>query len=81
MSVLRESAHLLGRIQGRRKVLLYVGDGIDYDLTPAIAVNGLPWGVDPLVPSNEGGDVSDGIARFIDAASRANVVVYTVDPR
>jgi hypothetical protein len=56
---------VLGRLNGRRKTLVYIGEGIDWGVTRQ------PWG----------DDLVDDIRGFIAAATRANARVYTIDPR
>ena len=65
---LRSVAEWLGGIRGRRKTILFISEGIDYDIT------------DPFNnPSATG--ILDEMRGAIAAATRSNVSIYTVDPR
>jgi hypothetical protein len=69
-------ADFMTGIRGRRKAVIIFSEGIDYDLTPFLS------GPSGTSASNEGySTVLDAMRRSIGAASRANVVFYTVDPR
>ena len=65
---LRAAAEWLGGVRGRRKTILFVSEGIDYDIT------------DPF--NNRSATATlDEMRSAIAAATRANVSIYTVDPR
>src|SRR5262249_11508516 len=68
MSSIRNLATFMAGVHGRRKAMLLVGEGIEYDITDLIS-NTLASGV------------LDDIREAIAAATRSNVVVYTIDPR
>ena len=58
----------MDQIHGRRKALLFVSEGLDYDLNTAFG--------DGFVSS-----VLDDVRQLISAASRADVNIYSIDPR
>ena len=75
LETLANVADFMTGIRGRRKAVVFFSEGIDYNLEPFL-----------LGPSgsmaNDGySTVLDAMRRSIGAASRANVVFYTVDPR
>jgi VWFA-related protein len=65
---LRQVAEWLGGIQGRRKTILFVSEGIDYDITD-------------LVNNRSATGIFDEMRMAVAAATRSNVSIYTVDPR
>jgi VWFA-related protein len=66
--VLTEVAEKLSTIRGRRKTILFISEGLDYDITD--------------VMSNRGASsILDGIRDAIAAATRSNASIYAVDPR
>lgn len=68
LDTLKGVADWLGNIRGRRKALLYISEGIDYDVT------------DPF-NNKDAGVVLDGMRELVRAATRGNVSIYSVDPR
>jgi len=68
LDTLRRAADFISGVRGRRKALIFVSEGIDYDIT------------DPL-NNQSATDVMDMTRDAIAAATRANVSFYTVDPR
>jgi VWFA-related protein len=65
---LRTVAEYLGGVRGRRKTILFMSEGIDYDIT------------DPF-NNRSATAVLDDMRDAIAAAARSNVSIYTVDPR
>ena len=65
---LREVAEWLGGVRGRRKTVLFISEGIDYDIS------------DPF-NNRSATAVLDEMRGAIAAAARSNVSIYTVDPR
>jgi len=65
---LRTVAEWLGGVRGRRKTILFISEGIDYDIT------------DPF-NNRSATAVLDEMRDAIAAATRSNVSIYTVDPR
>jgi VWFA-related protein len=65
---LRTVAEWLGGVRGRRKTILFISEGIDYDIT------------DPFNNSSATA-ILDEMRGAIAAATRSNVSIYTVDPR
>ncbi|MCU1385455.1 MAG: VWFA-related Acidobacterial domain protein, partial [Acidobacteria bacterium] len=73
LDTLRNVADWFGAVRGRRKAILLVSEGIDYDIYDVIASNG----------SNHqsASMVLDATRDAIGAATRANVSIYGIDPR
>lgn len=65
---LRVAAEWLGGVRGRRKTILFISEGIDYDITDPFNNRSATATLD---------EMRDAIA----AATRSNVSIYTVDPR
>ncbi len=65
---LRTVAEWLGGVRGRRKTILFISEGIDYDIT------------DPF-NNRSATAILDEMRGAIAAATRSNVSIYTVDPR
>jgi VWFA-related protein len=73
LDTLRNVAEWFSSVRGRRKTILFVSEGIDYDIHDIIAQTG----------SNHMGAsmVLDATRDAIAAATRANVSIYGIDPR
>jgi VWFA-related protein len=73
LETLRNVAEWFGSVHGRRKAILFVSEGIDYDIYDIIAANG----------SNHqsASTVLDATREAIGAATRSNVAIYGIDPR
>jgi VWFA-related protein len=73
LDTLRNVAEWFGSVRGRRKAILFVSEGIDYDIYDMIATNG----------SNHqsASMVMDATRDAIGAATRSNVAIYGIDPR
>ncbi len=74
LAVLERLSEYLGGIRGRRKVLVYVGEGIEHELVDVIDVN-------RVTISRDTAGVRESMRDAVAAATRANVSVYTIDPR
>jgi VWFA-related protein len=81
------SSYMTG-IQGRRKAVLFVSEGLDFDVDDVIGAPRLAQATDPYgLASNSSQEASDvqAVARemqvTLEAATRGNVAVYAVDPR
>jgi VWFA-related protein len=70
---IKSVAEWFGGVRGRRKTLLLVSEGIDYDITDIIR------GYD--APNSSASSIIDDTREAIAAAARANVSIYAVDPR
>jgi VWFA-related protein len=68
LRTLRNIADYMAGIRGRRKALVYLSEGINYDVTNPFA-------------NTHATDVQREIRDMVAAATRANVNVYSVDPR
>jgi VWFA-related protein len=73
LDTLKNVAEWFSSVRGRRKSILFVSEGIDYDIHDAIPSNG----------SNHLGAsmVLDATRDVIAAATRSNVSIYGIDPR
>ena len=73
LETLRSVAEWFGSVRGRRKAILFVSEGIDYDIYDIIAQSG----------SNHqsASTVLDATREAIGAATRSNVAIYGIDPR
>jgi VWFA-related protein len=73
LDTLRNVAEWFGSVRGRRKAILFVSEGIDYDITDMI----------PGTGSNHqsASMVLDATRDAIGAATRSNVAIYGIDPR
>ena len=66
--VLTEVAEKMSAIRGRRKSILFISEGIDYDITD-------------VMNNRSAGAILDGIRDVVSAATRSNASIYAVDPR
>jgi VWFA-related protein len=73
LDTLRSVSEWFGSVRGRRKAILFVSEGIDYDIYDVIATTG----------SNHqsASMVLDATREAIGAATRSNVAIYGIDPR
>jgi len=68
LDTLKNIADWFGGIHGRKKTILFVSEGIDYDITDVF--------------NNQGAStVIDSTREAISAATKANVSIYAIDPR
>jgi VWFA-related protein len=65
---LRQVSEWLGSIRGRRKTIVLISEGIDYDITD-------------VFNNRAASTVIDEMRTAIAAATRSNVTIYAVDPR
>ena len=68
LRTLRNIADYMKGMRGRRKAVVYFSEGLNYDITNTIA-------------NRYATDVQQEIREMVGAATRANVNVYSVDPR
>jgi VWFA-related protein len=68
LDTLRDVAGWFARVQGRRKAILFVSEGIDYDITN--------WADNPSASS-----IIASMRDAVAAAARGNVAIYGIDPR
>jgi VWFA-related protein len=73
MGVLRNIAEWFGGVRGRRKTILFVSEGIDYDITDVLRQYD--------APGNAASAILDDIRQTIAITARSNVSIYGVDPR
>ncbi|HMD34289.1 MAG TPA: VWA domain-containing protein, partial [Vicinamibacterales bacterium] len=73
LSTLKNVADWFASVRGRRKTILFVSEGIDYDITDLIPSNGSTH--------TPGSDILEATRDAIAAATRANVSIYGIDPR
>jgi VWFA-related protein len=78
LRLLKEIADWFQTVRGRRKAILFISEGIDYDITQVVA------GYDnnsPSQPARFAGTVIDATREAINAAMRSNVSIFAIDPR
>jgi len=73
LDTLRQVSDWFASVRGRRKTILFVSEGIDYDINEVIA----PTGSNHIGASM----ILDATRDVIAAATRANVSIYGIDPR
>ncbi len=73
LRTLRNVAEWFQSVRGRRKTILFVSEGIDYDLNELIPQNGSTH--------RDATQIIDETNQVIQAATRANVSIYGIDPR
>src|SRR4051812_41538318 len=85
MGSIRKLSEFMAGVHGRRKAMLWFGEGIDYDVTKILDSDSVLGSVANSAgvarPSQESTVVLDDIRNAIAAAQRGNVAVYTIDPR
>ena len=65
---LRQVAEWLGSVRGRRKTVVFISEGIDYD-------------IHDVFNNQAASTIIDEMRSTIGAAARSNVTIYAVDPR
>jgi len=73
LDTLRNVAEWFGSVRGRRKAILFVSEGIDYDINDMIPQTGSTH--------QSASMVMDSTRDAIGAATRSNVAIYGIDPR
>src|SRR5581483_9125884 len=73
LRTLRNIAEWFQSVRGRRKTILFVSEGIDYDLNELIPQNGSAH--------RDASAIIDETNQVVQAATRANVSIYGIDPR
>jgi VWFA-related protein len=73
LNTLKSVSEWFASVRGRRKAILYISEGIDYDITDLIPQNGSSHQSASMVLD----EPRDTIA----AATRSNVAIYGIDPR
>jgi VWFA-related protein len=73
LRVLERMSEFLSGIRGRRKALVYFGEGIDHELMDVIDPEGLEL--------SDTGSVRAAMRDAVGMATRSNVSVYAIDPR
>lgn len=68
LDTLENAAKWMANIQGRRKAIVMIGEGIDYDIT------------NPF-DNQDATVIQQDLREAITAATRSNVTIYSVDPR
>ncbi|HEY3885700.1 MAG TPA: VWA domain-containing protein, partial [Vicinamibacterales bacterium] len=74
----------LGTVQGHRRSVMLFGEGIDYDTADVIGGDprpGMAGYLKSFDPAKHAGEVLSAEADMLDAARRADVALYTIDPR
>jgi VWFA-related protein len=70
MASVRKMSEFMAGVRGRRKAMLFISEGVDYDINQVMGVQG-------STASSVLLDTQDAIA----AATRGNVAIYCIDPR
>jgi VWFA-related protein len=70
MAAIRNMAEFMAGVRGRRKAMLLIGEGIDYDIRDVMGVTGATASA-----------VLQETQEAIAAATRGNVSIYSIDPR
>jgi VWFA-related protein len=73
LNTLKNVADWFASVRGRRKTILFVSEGIDYDINDLIPANGSTH--------TSASDILDATRDAIAAATRSNVSIYGIDPR
>ncbi|MQA30468.1 MAG: VWA domain-containing protein [Luteitalea sp.] len=73
LSQLKQVAEWFGGVRGRRKTMMLISEGIDYDLSDVIR----RWDA----PASGASGIMDDIRETIAATARSNVSIYAIDPR
>jgi VWFA-related protein len=73
LRLLRDISTWFATVRGRRKSILFVSEGIDYDITNVMERSDQP--------GTRASTVMDATREAIDAAMRSNVSIYGIDPR
>jgi VWFA-related protein len=86
LQTLATATSILGRIEGRRKAVILLSQGLDYDISGLSSQTGSPSsGISmtpgPVMTGLDGGAIGRALGQVVGLASRANVTFYTVDPR
>jgi VWFA-related protein len=71
LETLKSVADWFANVRGRRKTILFVSEGIDYDINDPFANNG----------SNSASAILDDMRDLVASATKANVAIYGIDPR
>jgi VWFA-related protein len=81
------SNYMIG-MRGRRKAVLLFSEGLDYDLTDLVGNRSSEGIVDPVsmaprtsIEASLAADILTDMRKMFEATTRANVAIYTVDPR
>ena len=84
LRTLKASAELLSNIRGRRKTLLLISEGLDYDVNEQVNSRSSRSSADrgPSLASgmSYSSTVLEDVREVIAAASRGNVAIYSIDP-
>jgi VWFA-related protein len=73
LNAMKQVAEWFGGVRGRRKSMLLISEGLDYDLSDVIR--------DPSAPASSATSLLHDIQETINATARSNVSIYSIDPR
>ncbi|MCC7415682.1 MAG: VWA domain-containing protein [Acidobacteria bacterium] len=73
LQTLKAVADWFGGIRGRRKSILLVSEGIDYDVSSVFDAN--------AEAHNQASSIIDAMREVVSSATRGNVAIYGIDPR
>lgn len=77
LELLYKTASWFSGVRGRRKAILYLSEGIDYDISDVVRNSAAP----AAAPPSAALDIADAIRTAVAATARSNVSVYSIDPR
>ncbi len=81
MSTIRRLAEFMAGVRGRRKAMLLVSEGVDYNIYDVIGTNPGSSAFGPTPAPSGATGVLEDTAEAIAAATRGNVNIYAIDPR
>ena len=81
LSTLKSLSDWLAGIRGRRKAVVFISEGIDYDIWDNVGPSSATVNGVNILRSGDGSLLVNEMRDVIAAATRANVSIYAVDPR
>jgi VWFA-related protein len=86
LSTLTSATTMLEHIEGRRKAVLIVSEGIDYDISglsnqAGSPASGMSMTPGPMMTGLDSSTIARALGQVVAVASRANVTFYAIDPR
>lgn len=86
LRTMASATSMLGRIEGKRKAVMFVSEGFDYDVSgltnqSASPASGISMTPGSMMTGLDGGVIGQALGQLVGLASRANVTFYSIDPR
>ena len=81
LRLLKDVADWFATVRGRRKAILFVSEGIDYDITQVVSGGGFDPSNGVTPPAAWSSSVMDATREAVNAAMRSNVSIFGIDPR